>query len=80
MTPIAATRRLTDQHLFVVHGVADRVTPAHHAQDIYNAARNAGVDAELWIVPFADHTWEVIVAREEYERRLAEFFSEYLGA
>lgn len=63
----------------IVHGAADAATLPHHATDLLAAARRLGVDAELWMVPYAAHTWAVLVAPDEYGRRLAGFFGEHLG-
>lgn len=46
---------LGDRPLLVAHGSADTIVPVGHASRIADAARDAGVDAELVIVEGADH-------------------------
>ncbi len=78
-TPLTAMTAMAGRPLEIVHGAGDVYTRPHHAQDLYDAAVRAGVDAGLWIIPYAGHTWGPIVAPAEYERRLAAFFGEHLG-
>lgn len=77
-SPLAAVRRLRGRALYIVHGAADAVTPPHHAQELLDAAREAGVEVAAWIVPYAGHTWEVVVDPQGYEQRLDAFFRAHL--
>ena len=42
-TPLGTIGRLAGRPLFIAHGLEDLVTPVHHAQDLFDAARRAGV-------------------------------------
>jgi len=78
-SPLSAVRALTGRALFIAHGEADPFTLVHHAHDLFNAARLAGVNAQLWTVPGAGHTGELLTAPFEYERRLDAFFNTNLA-
>jgi fermentation-respiration switch protein FrsA (DUF1100 family) len=72
--------QLAGRALAIVHGAADPATQPHHAQDLYAAAKASGVQVDApWIVPYAGHTWEVLVARAEYEQRLVAFFGAHVN-
>jgi dipeptidyl aminopeptidase/acylaminoacyl peptidase len=77
-SPLSAVKRLAGRPLFIAHGAADAATPVHHAQDLDRAAREAGAVVDLWIVPFAGHTWEVVVDPAGYEQRLDAFFRRHI--
>ncbi|MGZ3631926.1 MAG: alpha/beta hydrolase [Candidatus Limnocylindrales bacterium] len=79
-SPLSDMTLLRGRPLFIVHGAGDLATLPHHADDLYARAQREGVLAERWIVPFAGHTWEVVVAPAEYEQRLVAFFREHLAA
>ncbi len=78
-TPLTALTAMRGKPLEIVHGAGDVYTRPHHAQDLYDAAVRAGVDTQLWMIPYAGHTWGVLVAPEEYEKRLSTFFGTSLG-
>jgi uncharacterized protein len=77
-TVLGEIANLTGRHLFITHGAADRATYVSHAIAIDDAARSAGVLADLWIVPEADHTEAMFLDPVEYERRLGLFFGRVL--
>jgi hypothetical protein len=77
-TPLDDVALLRGRPLFIVHGAADSATPPHHADDLYARAQQTGVAAELWKVPYAGHTWEVVVDPVQYEQRLTAFFGAQL--
>jgi len=77
-TPLSDVAALRGRSLFIVHGEADQVTLPHHAVDLYRRAQESGVRAELWKVPYAGHTWEVVVDPVQYEQRLVAFFGAQL--
>ncbi len=74
-SPLTAVRGLAGRALFIAHGEGDKATDPHHARDLYGAARAAGVSVQLWTVPNAGHTQEVLVAPADYEQRLDAFFA-----
>jgi len=77
--PLTAVAQLGGRALFIVHGAADDATFEHHAQDLAAAARGAGVSTDVWVVPAAGHTREMLVAPDEYQQRLVQFFRTHLG-
>lgn len=58
----------------VVHGDADTMVPCGHGRDLARALRAAGADAELRIVPGAEHGWVGVG-----EAEVAEIFRASLG-
>ncbi|GHH44777.1 alpha/beta hydrolase [Streptomyces candidus] len=50
----------------LVHGAADSMVPCSHSEDLAAALRKCGVQAELRLVPGADHGWHG-VAQEQVE-------------
>lgn len=77
-TPLSTIGRLKGRALEIVHGAANSDTDVHHAFDLFKAARQADVNAQLWVVPNAEHTREMLVDPVEYEQRLDGFFRTYL--
>jgi uncharacterized protein len=67
--PVAAIARI-QVPVLVIHGEADRNTPAYHAAALA-AAQPA---AELWLVPGATHTAAWRAAPREFPRRIVAFF------
>jgi pimeloyl-ACP methyl ester carboxylesterase len=68
-------RRLT-RPVMLVHGERDSMIPL----DVARALRGSlGGPSKLWIVPRAKHNGAIVVARGEYERRLARFFGRRLA-
>lgn len=45
-----------DPPMLLIHGTADKSVPPHQSQAFYEAARRAGVKAELVLIPGADHS------------------------
>jgi len=82
--PIDAMAHIGDRPLMVVHGLRDERIQPHHALDLVRALQvargEAGRFLAPWLVPGAGHVRSVFVAPDEYERRLAEFFTAALGA
>jgi fermentation-respiration switch protein FrsA (DUF1100 family) len=79
-TVLGELANMGGRHLFIVHGAADRATYVSHAAAIDEAAREAGVVTESWIVPEAGHTDAMFLDPAEYEERLAGFFASALGS
>lgn len=69
--PAESIRRIAPRPLFLIHAERDRRMPR---EDFEALARAAGEPKTVWRVPGADHGDPWIVAKEEYEKRLAEFF------
>jgi uncharacterized protein len=74
-SPLMAVSKLTGRKLFITHGTADERLSVEYGYRLIEAAEAAGVDVESWIVPGAGHTQAMRLERDEYERRLVEFFN-----
>jgi hypothetical protein len=57
------------------HGAADTHTPPAQSKELYAAAHEP---KQLWIVPGAEHVGCYDTARQEYERRVTQFFRDAL--
>jgi dipeptidyl aminopeptidase/acylaminoacyl peptidase len=77
--PDEAARRLAGRPLFIAQGLADTTVLAHHAVDLAAAAFAGGTSVQPWIVPGAEHTEEIFLVPDEYERRLVEYFTTSVG-
>jgi len=62
--------------VFLVHGTADRIVPSWMSEELHEAA---GEPRELWIVDGARHTAAGMLHKDEYERRISEFFEKAFG-
>ncbi len=60
--------------LFIV-GMADRYTTLEESRQLFDAASEP---KEMWAVSEAGHVDLHSIAREEYERRVLDFFGRYL--
>lgn len=74
ISPLNAIEGLTCPVLFI-HCSLDTEIPPGHSEQLYKAAR----DAELWIVPNADHGQGYYINPEEYTRKVKGFFTRFLG-
>ncbi len=75
--PIDAIAALAPRPVLIVHNAEDWLIPVADAHALYAAA---GGPKELWIVPDAGHAAAFLAAREEYVRRLDDFFTRALAA
>jgi uncharacterized protein len=78
--PVDEIGHLAGRPFFIVHGLADKTIPPHHAIDLAVAAARAGTPVEPWLVPGAEHTQEMLVEPGRYEARLIAFFTASLGS
>ncbi len=69
--PIHWIGRIAPRPVLLMHGEADDEVPVAEARRLFRAAREP---KELWLVPGASHRQIETVARDEYRRRLIEFF------
>jgi len=60
--------------VFIIHGKKDRQIPVNEAYILHEANK----DAKLWIVENADHGYTYALNKEEYEKRVLEFFEKHL--
>jgi dipeptidyl aminopeptidase/acylaminoacyl peptidase len=77
-SPLGAVQKMAGRRLFITHGTADERLSVEYAYDLIAAAETAGVDLDSWIVAGATHTRAMRTEREEYERRLVDFFTHAL--
>ena len=68
-------KRYTPGTALIIHGEEDREVLPFDAEEIFKYAKEP---KELWMVKGADHLESYDVAREEYERRVINFFKRYL--
>jgi dipeptidyl aminopeptidase/acylaminoacyl peptidase len=74
---VDAVGQISPRPILIIHGMADQEVPYGNSERMYAAA---GEPKSLWLVPGAKHglnKWEI--ARDEYERRVADFFRQNLG-
>jgi fermentation-respiration switch protein FrsA (DUF1100 family) len=69
--PAQAIAGLAPRPVLLIHGERDVRMPIGDLETLWEAARQP---KERWIVPGADHGDPWLVAKEEYERRLVDFF------
>jgi pimeloyl-ACP methyl ester carboxylesterase len=75
--PLDAVAKLGARPLLLLHGEQDRVVPVSHSRQLAEAARVAGLEPDLVLMPEADHN-DILDSRVA-QRKLAEFFSRTLG-
>jgi pimeloyl-ACP methyl ester carboxylesterase len=68
--------RRVRQPVLIVHGENDHLVPVAVA---HRLGRSMPGGANLWTVPGAGHGMAVDVARDEYQRRIGDFFSQHLS-
>lgn len=69
--PVNEIGKIAPRPVFLLHGKTDSIIPIKHAYKLYAAA---GDPKELWLDDSADHCGIYFSNREEYSRRLLEFF------
>ena len=69
--PVRWIGKIAPRPVLIMHGTADADAPVAEAHELFRAAREP---KELWLVPGATHRQIEEVAREEYRRRVVEFF------
>jgi fermentation-respiration switch protein FrsA (DUF1100 family) len=74
--PIKEIGKIAPRPLLLIHAERDIRMPLKDIQDLMNAA---GWPKELWIVPGADHGEPWMIAKEEFQKRLVEFFRKTFG-
>lgn len=75
MQPVDAVEKIAPRPLLIIHGSDDGLTPVEQAYRLYQAAREP---KELWIVQGARHCGAYFADRQEYVRRVADFFARAL--
>ncbi|MGD0248848.1 MAG: prolyl oligopeptidase family serine peptidase [Candidatus Limnocylindrales bacterium] len=73
-SPGDSLRALNGRPLAIVHGVLDLAVPLEQALELESAARAAGGQPEVWILPGVGHVGAMGSQPAEYERRMVAFF------
>jgi len=69
--PVKEIGKISPRPLLLIQAERDLRMPMSDAQSLWEAASEP---KEMWVVPGADHGEPWLVAREEYEQRLVNFF------
>jgi fermentation-respiration switch protein FrsA (DUF1100 family) len=72
-----ALPRLAPRPLLMIHGEEDSYITPHMARALFERARPP---REFWLVGGAKHNQALLVAGEEYRRRVLEFFERHLAS
>ncbi|AYK05599.1 alpha/beta hydrolase [Brevibacillus laterosporus] len=75
--PIEAVKRYGSRPLLLIHGREDKTIPYKESEKLYEAAMHP--EAELWLVPEADHVRCYTRDRALYSRRVIQFFDRFVG-
>ena len=67
------------RYAMFVCGARDNYVPSRFAQDLCRRSRRS-LDEGLWVVPHAKHNLEREAAREDYDRRVVQFFEQIVPA
>jgi len=78
VSPVRAVQNFSPRPLLLIHGDADRDIPVANSREIFRAARAAGFEANLWIVPGADHLKSYSKAPKDYSLKVIEFLDNSL--
>ena len=73
VSPLQAIPKVAPRGVLIIHGIRDVIVPAEEARMLFEAA---GEPKGLWLVPEAEHAGAYYRQREEYPRRVAEFFKD----
>ncbi|HVT92849.1 MAG TPA: alpha/beta hydrolase [Bryobacteraceae bacterium] len=74
--PVDVIARISPRPVLILHCQEDQVVPPGNSERNFQAAREP---KEIWRIPTGGHIAGHTVAREEYERRVTEFFDRALG-
>ncbi len=69
--PMDVVARISPRPLLIIHCMQDTVVPPGNSERIFAAARQP---KQFWRIPTGGHVKGHDIAREEYERRVGEFF------
>jgi fermentation-respiration switch protein FrsA (DUF1100 family) len=74
--PVDVVARIAPRPLLIIHCMGDRVVPPVNSERNFKAA---GEPKSIWRIPTGGHIAGHTVARQEYERRVIEFFDQSLA-
>lgn len=66
-------KRAKGKPVMIIQGDKDHIIPADNAKSAFEAVRSGA--AELWLIPNSRHLTNRVVAKNEYQKRILEFFS-----
>ncbi len=75
MQPIDSVAAIAPRPLFLIHGASDSLIPMAHSEALFAAA---GEPKQIWIVPDTEHCAAYFTDRQEYVRRVSQFFAQTL--
>ena len=70
---IKAASNMSNKKLFLIHSKDDEAIPYENTEKIYNSLKNKS-DAEIWITNNAKHIKTYSLYKDQYEKRIIEFF------
>jgi pimeloyl-ACP methyl ester carboxylesterase len=70
-SPLDDVGKIAPRPFFMIHAERDQRMPMSDTEALFAAA---GEPKEIWIAPGADHGEPWMVAKEEYDKRMVEFF------
>jgi fermentation-respiration switch protein FrsA (DUF1100 family) len=76
IAPVEAIARIAPRPVLLIHGTRDYLISSENAHRLRDAAPG---NAALWEVPGAYHTGAIVVAPDEYERRVLDFLDTALA-
>ncbi len=78
VSPVKAVQDLSNRPLLLIHGGADKDISVKNSREILRAAQAAGCDANLWVVPGANHLKSYSTSGKTYSSRVIEFLDNSL--
>lgn len=73
--PIDEVGKISPRPILIIHAERDQRMPTSETEKLVNAAKEP---KEFWVVPGADHGEPWMVAKDEYNNRMVEFFRRVL--
>ena len=73
--PLEAIGEISPTPVLIIHGLADRIIPPHHADALYDAA---GEPKEKWMLPDVGHIQSTV--KEDNRKRLTDYLAARCGA
>ena len=70
------SQRLSDIPVLFIHGQRDHILPSENTRALYDL--HNGLHKEYWLVPNAFHLTNHHVDKKGYEKKVVEFYSQYL--
>ena len=68
------------QSVYLITCTSDAIVNPHHAHDLYDAYKAAGVDVQFWEIGCSDHATGMSFVADEYFQRLNDFLSAHFNS